>query len=90
MPKTITFNELRKITDSLPDGSTHRIADELGLSVETVRNYFGGQNFQDGKSCGVHIEPGPDGGLVVLDDTTILDRSMQILAESQEAAAPEA
>ena len=78
MPKTITFNELRKIKDSLPDGSTHRIADELGLSVETVRNYFGGQNFQDGKSCGVHIEPGPDGGLVVLDDTTILDRAMQI------------
>ena len=34
MPKTITFNELRKIKDSLPDGSTHRIADELGLSVE--------------------------------------------------------
>ena len=90
MPKTISFNELRKIKDSLPDGSTHRIADELGLSVETVRNYFGGQNFQDGKSCGVHIEPGPDGGLVVLDDTTILDRAMQILAESQEAAAPEA
>lgn len=90
MPKTITFNELRKIKDSLPDGSTHRIADELGLSVETVRNYFGGQNFQDGKSCGVHIEPGPDGGLVVLDDTTILDRAMQILAESQESAAPEA
>ena len=90
MPKTITFNELRKIKDSLPDGSTHRIADELGLSVETVRNYVGGQNIQDGKSCGVHIEPGPDGGLVVLDDTTIFDRAMQILAESHEAAAPEA
>ena len=59
MPKTITFNELRKIKDSLPDGSSHRIADELGISVETVRNYFGGQNFQEGKSCGIHIEPGP-------------------------------
>ncbi len=90
MTKTITFNELRKIKDSLPDGSTHRIADELGVSVETVRNYFGGQNFQDGKSCGIHIEPGPDGGIVVLDDTTILDRAMQILAESQNASAPEA
>ncbi|HJA88290.1 MAG TPA: DNA-binding protein [Candidatus Parabacteroides intestinavium] len=90
MTKTITFNELRKIKDSLPDGSTHRIADELGVSVETVRNYFGGQNFQDGKSCGIHIEPGPDGGIVVLDDTTILDRAMQILAESQHASAPEA
>ena len=71
MTKTITFNELRRLKDSLPDGSTHRIADELGISVETVRNYFGGHNFKDGKSCGIHIEPGPDGGLVVLDDTTI-------------------
>lgn len=62
MTKTITFNELRRLKDSLPDGSTHRIADELGISVETVRNYFGGHNFKDGKSCGIHIEPGPDGG----------------------------
>ena len=81
MTKTITFNELRRIKDSLPDGSTQRIADELGLKVETVRNYFGGHNFQDGRSCGFHIEPGPDGGLVVLDDTTIFERALQILAE---------
>ena len=27
--RTITFNELRKIKDSLPSGSMHRIADEL-------------------------------------------------------------
>ena len=74
MTKTITFNELRRIKDSLPDGSTQRIADELGLKVETVRNYFGGHNFQDGRSCGFHIEPGPDGGLVVLDDTSVLCR----------------
>ena len=77
MTKTITFNELRRLKDSLPDGSTHRIADELGISVETVRNYFGGHNFKDGKSCGIHIEPGPDGGLVVLDDTTIFERALQ-------------
>ena len=92
MTKTITFNELRKIKDSLPDGSTHRIADELGLSVETVRNYFGGHNFKDGKGCGVHIEPGPDGGLVILDDTTVLERALQILNEKigKKAVAPEA
>lgn len=81
MPKVISFNELRKLKDSLPDGTTHRIADELGISVETVRNYFGAQNFKDGQSCGLHIEPGPDGGIVVLDDTTIYDRAMEILAE---------
>ncbi len=89
MTKTITFNELRKLKDSLPDGSTHRIADELGMTVETVRNYFGGQNFRDGKSCGIHIEPGPNGGIVVLDDTTIYERALQILEEHQAAVSVE-
>lgn len=42
MNRTITFNELRKIKDSLPSGSMHRIADELNLSVETVRNFLAG------------------------------------------------
>ena len=32
MTKTITFNELRRIKDSLPDGSMHRIADELNVT----------------------------------------------------------
>lgn len=40
MNRTITFNELRKIKDSLPTGSMHRIADELNISVETVRNFL--------------------------------------------------
>ena len=40
----ITFNELRRIKDRLPSGSSQRIADELGLDVETVRNYFGGKH----------------------------------------------
>ena len=31
---TITFNELRRIKDQLPSGSTQRIADELGVDVE--------------------------------------------------------
>lgn len=83
MIKTITFNELRRIKDSLPSGSSQLIADQLGVSVETVRNYFGGYNYRDGKSVGFHIEPGPDGGLVTLDDTIILDMAMKILEEHQ-------
>lgn len=79
--RTITFNELRKIKDSLPSGSMHRIADELNMTVETVRNFFGGQNFVDGHSVGIHLEPGPDGGLVMLDDTTVLEKALQILKE---------
>ena len=50
MEKKITFNELRKIKDSLPDGSIRKIAEEFNVSVETVRNYFGGANYESGKS----------------------------------------
>ncbi len=82
MARTITFNELRRIKDRLPDGATQRIADELGLRVETVRNYFGGDNYEDGRSAGIHIEPGPDGGIVEIDDTTILERALAIIGES--------
>ena len=76
---TITFNQLRKIKDSLPDGSIQTIAEELNLDVETVRNYFGGANYDRGKSVGIHLEQGPDGGIVELDDTTILDMAREII-----------
>ena len=82
--RTITFNELRRIKDSLPSGSMHRIADELNMTVETVRNFFGGHNFKIGKCVGIHLEPGPDGGLVMLDDTTVLEKALQILRETEE------
>ena len=82
--RTITFNELRRIKDTLPDESMHRIADELNLDVDTVRNFFGGHNFKLGKSVGIHLEPGPDGGLVMIDDTTVLDCALQILKENNE------
>lgn len=77
--KTISFNELRKIKDSLPDGSMHRIADELDMDVETVRNFFGGNNQNGGICVGLHTEPGPDGGLVSIDDTTVLEHALKIL-----------
>ena len=88
--RTITFNELRRIKDSLPSGSMHRIADELNMTVETVRNFFGGHNFKNGKSVGIHLEPRPDGGLVMLDDTTVLEKALQILRETEEKVTQEA
>ena len=88
--RTITFNELRRIKDSLPSGSMHRIADELNMTVETVRNFFGGHNFKNGKSVGIHFEPGPAGGLVMLDDTTVLEKALQILRETEEKVTQEA
>ena len=50
----ITFNELRRIKDRLPSGSSQRIADELGIDVDTVRNYFGGQHLE-AAAAGVHV-----------------------------------
>ncbi len=79
MTTTITFDELRRIKESLPEGSMLKIADELHVAVQTVRNYFGASNYELGNNCGLHIEPGPDGGIVVLDDTTILDMARRIL-----------
>ena len=54
MTTMITFNELRQIKDMLPSGSMQKIADELGLDVETVRNYFGGDHYDEGKAVGLH------------------------------------
>lgn len=83
MTKTISFNDLRRIKDALPDGSITRIADKLNTTPQTIRNYFGGVNYEYGKNCGLHIEPGPDGGIVVLDDTTIYDMAVDILREEE-------
>lgn len=79
---TITFNELRRIKDSLPDGSMKRIADRLNLNEETVRNYFGGTNFKAGEGVGLHIEKGPEGGIVSIEDPTILNIAREMLNET--------
>lgn len=79
MTKTITFNELRRIKAQLPEGTMHKIALKLNLNVETVRNYFGGTDYNNGEAIGFHREQGPDGGIVTLDDTTILDLAYEIL-----------
>ncbi len=77
----ITFNELRRFKDSLPHGTMHRIAKELAVPVETVRNYFGGSNYKAGNVVGISIEQGPDGGYVLLEDTRIYDMALEILKE---------
>ena len=80
MARTLTFSQLRKIKDQLPDGSIRKIADKLDLEEETVRNYFGGWNFDRGQSAGIHIEKGPEGGIVTIIDTTILDLAESMIA----------
>lgn len=80
MSRTITFNRLREIKDQLPVGSVKRIAGELEMNEETVRNYFGGWNYDEGECVGVHLEQGPDGGLVTFDDTTILEIAEKMIS----------
>jgi predicted transcriptional regulator len=77
----ITFNELRDIKHSLPTGSVARIAHELNIEEQTVRNYFGAQKYETGQIAGIQIQPGPNGGIVHLEDTRILDLAKRILQE---------
>lgn len=79
----ITFEELRRVKHSLPTGSIHRIANELQVEEQTVRNYFGAHKYTDGQLVEFHLEPGPGGGIVHLEDDTIYNRALQILNDSK-------
>ena len=78
----ITFEELRRIKHALPTGSVKRIADELNIEEQTVRNYFGAKKYENGQIVSQHIQPGPDGGIVMLEDDTILKVAQRIIEES--------
>lgn len=78
----ITYNELREIKHSLPTGSVSRIAKALNLEEQTVRNYFGAKDYEDGGIAGKHYQQGPKGGIVSLEDTKIIDLAKQILKEN--------
>lgn len=79
----ITFKELRNIKHLLPTGSVARIAKQLDIDEQTVRNYFGAKKYVDGDIVNEHIQPGPDGGIVNIEDTTILDLARKIIAEAK-------
>lgn len=79
----ITYDELREIKHRLPTGSVARIAHELNLDEQTVRNYFGANKYKDGQIIDKHLEPGPHGGIVNLEDTTILELAKKIIRESE-------
>ena len=75
-----TFNRLREVKDSLPHGSMDKIAAELGINGDEVRAYFNGSGSAE---AGYHIEPGPDGGIVMLGDTRILEVALRIAWETK-------
>ncbi len=83
----ITFSELRRIKHELPTGSINKIAKDLNVEEQTVRNYFGANKFNEGEYVGKHIQPGPHGGIVNLEDDTILTAAKKILRQVQFANA---
>ena len=75
----ITLNELRQIKHDLPSGSIKKIADQLNLDEQTVRNYFGAHHLEN---SGNHIQPGPNGGIVHIEDETILNLAKRLIEAS--------
>lgn len=84
----ITFKELRNIKHALPTGSISKIAQELNLEEQTVRNFFGAKK-TPGQSAKWHLQAGPEGGIVNINDTTILEMAKKIIVETEKSA-PEA
>ena len=84
----ITFSELRQIKHQLPTGSIKTISDILGLSEQTIRNYFGAKKYKDGQIIGKHIQPGPQGGYVYLERSDILEaaKKLILIGETQAVA----
>ena len=79
----ISFSELRRIKHELPTGSICKIASDLQLEEQTVRNYFGANKFNQGDYVGKHIQPGPNGGIVNLEDDSILNAAKKILRQEE-------
>lgn len=78
----ITFKELRNIKHALPTGSISKIAQELNLQEQTVRNFFGAQK-TPGQNATWHLQAGPDGGIVNIKDTTIIDLAKKMIVRTK-------
>jgi len=77
----ITFEELRQIKHKLPTGSVSRIARDLSIEEQTVRNFFGANKFSSGDYVGKHVQPGPHGGIVNIENDVILQAAKKIISE---------
>jgi energy-converting hydrogenase A subunit M len=77
----ITLDELRRIKHTLPQGSISRIAKELNIDEQEVRDFFSRPKLKDAVSDW-HYEPGHGGGVIKLHNTSILDCAKKILNES--------
>ena len=72
----LSYKELRRIKDSLPSGSMRAIAKRLNVKESLVRSFFRAEKAED---LGFYMESGPDGGLLFIDNSKILDAAFEIL-----------
>jgi len=78
----ITYNQLRDIKHQLPTGSIKRIAKTLSIEEQTVRNHFGAKKYNQGQVVSMHKQPGPQGGIVNIQDERIINMAMDILGQN--------
>ena len=82
----ITFEELRKIKHNLPTGCVSRIAEQLELPEQTVRNYFGAKKYSEGgEVVDLHVQPGPNGGIIEIDNPKIIELARQMISKENAA-----
>lgn len=79
----MTLSELRDIKHQLPTGSINRIASRLNMDEQSVRNYFGAKKYEKGSVPFHHVQPGPDGGIISINDPQILNLALEIIEESR-------
>ena len=81
----ITFEELRKIKHQLPTGSISKIAEQLSLPEQTVRNYFGAKKYEEGgEVVDIHVQPGPNGGIIEIDNPQIIELAKKMITNSSQ------
>lgn len=82
----ITFEELRTIKHHLPTGSIKQIAEKLNLKEQSVRNYFGANKTSGHLATTWHKQAGPNGGILKIEDPTILNLAKQMIIRNQEVS----
>lgn len=82
----ITFEELRQIKHRLPTGSISKMAKELKMEEQTIRNYFGAKKYNAGEIIGKHVQPGPNGGVVSLIDNGVIDLARKMIKKHEISA----
>ena len=78
----LSMNEQQHVNKDSVSDKNEEIAKEMNMDEQTVRNFFGGDNYTDGQTVGFHLEPGPDGGICRIDDSSVIERALCIIDES--------